>query len=218
MVRVNAEATARVCARQEPDPDNSVPPHAEEGPSLSLEHSFLSLGSPSPRQNRAPPLLVPAWMMCVNCQVKCSRAWPCRASWVCLVLSSSSPSRPPKKHLQKQGFPDTVNTEPGQLGAPLCLPNLHAFKAPLWSRRFPGEARATLPILCFLCSLRCPWNRSAARGQSVRSRDSPRPHQLSSLTQSRPFHAAMLQALRDSLQGRKGKQLYKRNIYNSRNS
>lgn len=216
MVRVDAEATARVCACQEPNPDNPVPPHAEEEPALPLEYSFLSHSSPSPRQNRAPSLLVHAWMMCVNCQVKCSRTWPCRAGFA-WFLSSSSPSHPQKRHLQKQSFPDTVNTEPGQLGAPLCLPNLHAFKAPLWSSLSPGEARATLPILCFLCSLCCPWNRNAAWGQSVRSRDSPCPHQLSP-TQSRPFHAAMLQAVRDSLQGRKGKQLYKRNIYNSRNS
>lgn len=50
MVRVNAEAATGVCTCQESNPDNPMPPHAEEGPALSLEHSFLSLSSPSPRE------------------------------------------------------------------------------------------------------------------------------------------------------------------------
>lgn len=145
MVRVDAEATARVCARQEPNPDNPVPPHAEEGPALPLEHSSLSLSSPSPGQNRAPSLLVSAWMMCVNCQVKCSRTWPYRTGFA-WFLSSSSPSHRQKRHLQKQGFPDTVNTEPGQLGTQLCLPNLHAFKAPSGPAFSPGRPEPHCPF------------------------------------------------------------------------
>lgn len=113
-------------------------------------------------------------MMGVNCQVRHSRTWPCGAgsTW---FLSSSSPAAL-RRGIFTNSFPDTVNTEPGKLSAPVCLQNLHAFMVPLWSDLFPGEARAALPIFCFLCSLCCPWNRNATWGQSVRSRVLRAPH------------------------------------------
>lgn len=52
MVRVDTEATARVRACQEPDPDYPVPPDAEEGPALPLGHASLpQLSQPQSEQS-----------------------------------------------------------------------------------------------------------------------------------------------------------------------